>query len=87
MGLFYHLFDVQVLYGDVLIVINDFFRCFVTKIVSLVADFFMSLRYDFALLDTLFRAFFRLSQCPLGFGKGFLPFLKKPRIRNFFPIG
>src|SRR5437868_3524165 len=41
---FYHFFDVEVFYSNVLVTIDDFFRFFVAKVFSLIANFLMNFR-------------------------------------------
>ncbi len=55
-----HFFDVEVFYADILVMIDDFFGLFVTKVLSLIANLLMDFRgsiaFSFGALSILFSA-------------------------------
>ena len=84
---FHHFFDVQIFYANVLILIDNFFRFFVAKILSLIADSFMNFCNYFPCFRLSCVPFFSFASFRCAFARTFSPFLKNRGICNLLSVG
>ena len=85
-GAFYPFGNIKIFYANILIVIDYFFRLFVTKVPPLVTDIFIYRRDDLTDFASFFSTFGEFREFFLFLSKTQLFRVIETRIYDFFPI-